>query len=303
MASANGRLFILAFDHRGSFRKGVFGISGREPTGAEQEQIRDAKTLIWEGVQKAIAGGVPAESAGVLVDEEYGTVVAREAKRQSVQLAMPVEASGQDVFDFEYGESFGDHIEDFDPRFSKVLVRYNPDDDVDSKRVQIDRLKQLGDWLRERGRKYLFELLVPGSDAQLASVDGDADRYDTEVRPRLMVQSIQELQDGGVEPHIWKIEGLDRREDCEHIAKTIRAGGRDDVTAVVLGRGADDAAVDHWLRQGAPVDGYIGFAIGRSIWNDPLKSFVNGALSRDAAAAAIANNYRRFIDVYNAASA
>jgi 5-dehydro-2-deoxygluconokinase len=110
---------------------------------------------------------------------------------------------------------------------------------------------------------------------------------------------IEELQGAGVEPDIWKIEGIDRREDCEMISAAARAGGRDGVACVVLGRGADDAAVDHWLRMGSGVPGYIGFAIGRSIWWDPLKAFVDGNVAREEAAKQIAASYRRFIDVYN----
>jgi myo-inositol catabolism protein IolC len=67
---------------------------------------------------------------------------------------------------------------------------------------------------------------------------------------------------------------------------------------VLLGRGASDDKVDHWLRVAAPVDGFVGFAIGRSIWWDALKGFLDGSLERDAAAQQIADNYLRFIRVY-----
>jgi 5-dehydro-2-deoxygluconokinase len=211
---------------------------------------------------------------------------------------MPVERSGQDEFDFEYGEDFGAHIERFDPDLSKVLVRYNPDGDAGMNERQAERLRRLGDWLHEHGRRFLFELLVPAEPHQLESVGGDAGRYDVEVRPGLMRRAIEALHDVGVEPDVWKIEGIDRREDCESIARTTRSGGRDGVVCVVLGRGADEAAVDHWLRTGAGVPGYVGFAIGRTIWWDPLKGFVDGSVSREDAAERIGENYRRFIEVY-----
>ncbi|HYU60529.1 MAG TPA: DUF2090 domain-containing protein, partial [Solirubrobacterales bacterium] len=82
-----------------------------------------------------------------------------------------------------------------------------------------------------------------------------------------------------------------------------RSGGRDGVVCVVLGRGADDDKVDHWLRQGAPVEGYIGFAIGRSIWGEPLKGFIDGSVAREDAAAQLADNYLRFVEVYTSAEA
>lgn len=291
-------LYILAFDHRGSFQKKFFGVAG-EPNEEETKRISDAKRVIYEGARRALDEGVDAQSAGVLVDEQFGAEIARDAKANGLTLAMPVEKSGQEEFDFQFGEEFGAHIEQFDPTFSKVLVRFNPEGDQDMNRRQSERLKRLGDWLHERGRTYLFELLVPATPEQIEAAGGDEAKWDSEDRPKLMKAAIEELHDAGVEPDIWKIEGIDRREDCETISATTRAGGRDGVACVVLGRGADDAAVDHWLRMGSGVPGYIGFAIGRSIWWDPLKGFVDGNLEREEAAKQIAANYRRFIDVYN----
>ncbi len=297
-----GKLFILAFDHRGSFKKKMFGIAGREPTDEEYATLRDAKRLVWEGVKLALEDGAPSEHVGVLVDEEMGADVAREAKEAGVRLAMPVEASGQAVFDFEYGDRFGDHIESFDPDFAKVLVRWNPDDDPADKEVQGSRLRRLSDWLHERDRRFLFELLVPATDEQMILAGGDAAAYDAEIRPTLTLQSIREIQEAGIEADIWKIEGLDRSSQCELLAGLIRRGGRDGVMAVVLGRGADDAKVDHWLEQGAAVEGYRGFAIGRTIWWDGVQAYQEGSLGREAAAAEIAGKYRHFIDLYERAS-
>lgn len=293
-------LYILAFDHRGSFVKKFFGITG-EPSAEETARIADAKTVIFEGVRSALVAGVDPSAAGVLVDEQFGAAIARAARAEGITLSMPVERSGQDEFDFDYGEAFGEHIEAFDPTFSKVLVRWNPEGDREMNRRQGERLRRLGEWLHAHDRKYLFELLVPAEQAQLAAVGGDAGRYDREVRPRLMRDAIAELQAIGVEADIWKIEGVDTREDCEMLSAQARSGGRDGVGCVVLGRGADDAAVDHWLRVGKGVPGYLGFAIGRSIWWDPLQGYVGGSLDRVAAAEAIGANYRRFIDVYERA--
>jgi myo-inositol catabolism protein IolC len=290
-------LYILAFDHRGSFQKKFFGVQG-EPNEEETATIADAKMVIYEGAKRALDEGVPKEQAGILVDEQFGAAVARDAKANGTSLAMPVEKSGQDEFDFQYGEDFGAHIEDFDPAFNKVLVRYNPEGDREMNDRQTDRLRRLGGWLHERDRKFLFELLVPATPEQVEAAGGDEERWDREERPKLMDRAIRELQDHGVEADIWKIEGIDRREDCETISATTRRDGRDGVACVVLGRGADDAAVDHWLRMGSGVPGYIGFAIGRSIWWDPLKGFVDGNLGREEAAKQIAANYRRFVDVY-----
>ena len=187
----------------------------------------------------------------MLVDEQFGGDVPREAKENDQKLAMPAEKSGQNEFDFQYGDDFGEHIEQFDPAFTKVLVRYNPDDpDTEMNKRQLERLKTLADWLHDHDRLFLFELLVPGTDAQLDQVAGDTDRYDAELRPELMRRAIEEIQDHGIEVDIWKIEGVDERSDAEMLAKQTRTGeGRENVVCVLLGRGASDEKVDHWLQQ------------------------------------------------------
>ena len=297
----DGKLYILAFDHRGSFQKQLLGVEG-VPTREETQRIVDAKRVIFEGLVHGVDDGIPRDSAGALVDEQFGADVAREAKESGLVLAMPAEKSGQTEFDFEYGEDFGEHIERFDPAFTKVLVRYNPEGDRELNERQAARLRTLSDWLHERGRKFLFELLIPPEEEQLAAVGGDTDRYDREIRPRLLVETIGELQKRGVEPDVWKIEGLATREDCLRSAEAARAGGREGVICVVLGRGAKDEAVEHWLRQGAGVEGYAGFAIGRTFWWEPLRRYTAGEIDRDEAAGLIASKYRRMVEVYESAA-
>jgi myo-inositol catabolism protein IolC len=290
-------LYILAFDHRGSFQKKFFGVTG-EPNAEEATRISDAKRVIYEGAARALSEGVDAASAGVLVDEQFGADIARDAKAGGLALAMPVEKSGQEEFDFQYDEEFGTHIETFDPSFSKVLVRYNPEGDPVMNERQASRLKRLGDWLHEHDRRYLFELLVPATAEQIEAAGGDEEHWDSEERPKLMKAAIEALQAAGVEPDIWKIEGIDDRGSCRRIAELVRRGGRDQVSCVVLGRGASDEKVDAWLRAGSGLPGYIGFAIGRSIFGDAIKALAANGGERTAGVAAVAANYRRFIDVY-----
>jgi myo-inositol catabolism protein IolC len=295
----DGKLYILAFDHRGSFQKKMFGIEG-DPTPEQTEHISDAKRLIYEGMEESVRRGAEANATGVLVDEQFGSDIPQRAEQAGLKLAIPVEKSGQNEFDFQYGDDFGAHIETFDPDFSKVLVRYNPDDpDAEMNERQLGRLKVLADWLHEHDRKFLFELLVPATEEQLAKVGGDVDRYDTELRPELMRRAIEGCQERGVEVDIWKIEGVDAREDAEMLAEQARSGeGRQGVTCVVRGRGASTEKVEHWLQVASTVEGFIGFAIGRSIWWDALKGWLADELDRAAAVALVADNYLHFVEVY-----
>src|ERR1700722_5493833 len=241
----DGKLYILAFDHRGSFQKKMFGING-DPTAEETDKIADAKHLIFEGMVQAVDRGADPGATGVLVDEQFGSDVPTLAREQGLRLAMPVEKSGQNEFDFQYGDDFGAHILKYNPDFSKVLVRYNPDaPDLPMNVRQLGRLKKLADWLHDNDRKFLFELLVPATEAQMDAVGGSQDRYDIELRPELMRRAIADVQDAGVEVDIWKIEGVAEQSDAEMLARQTREGeGREGASCVLLGRGILEGEVE-----------------------------------------------------------
>jgi myo-inositol catabolism protein IolC len=291
-------LYIQPFDHRGSFQTKLFG--WKPPlSDAQTAEIASAKRVIYDGFRSALAAGVPKDKTGILVDEQFGAAILRDAAAEGIVTACPAEKSGQDEFDFEYGEDFARHIEAFDPTFCKVLVRYNPEADRALNQRQAARLKRLSDFLAARNRShFMFELLVPATKAQLDRFKGDKAAYDRELRPRLMVVAIGELQDAGVEPDLWKVEGLDRREDCERIVAAARAGGRDQVGCIILGRGESDRKVREWLGIAAEVPGFIGFAVGRTDFWEPLVAWRGGKATREQAVAAIAGRYREFVDLF-----
>ena len=295
-------LYILPFDHRGTFAKSMFGWSGA--LSAEQTaEIAAAKQVIYEGFKAAVASGVPQQKAGILVDEQFGAAILRDATANGITTAMPAEKSGQDEFDFEYGDDFATHIATFAPTFCKVLVRYNPKGDRALNVRQSRRLKRLSDALGERRRsRFMFELLVPAERAQLDRVGGDKSRYDLEQRPALMIEAIHALQDAGVEPDVWKIEGLDRREDCARIVEAARRGGRTGVGCIVLGRGENDRKVHEWLEIAAGVPGFIGFAVGRTDFWEPLVGWRAKTKTREQAIAEIAARYREFSDIFETAN-
>lgn len=290
-------LYLLPFDHRQSYVTGMFDFK-LPLSAAQHDQVSDSKQLIYEGFRQAVADGVPSELAGILVDEEFGSDILRDAHQRGMVTALSTEQSGIDEFDFEYGADFARHIEAFDPTFAKVLVRYNPQGDAALNLRQVDRLKRLSDYCRCTQRRFMFELLVPATEQQLSLSGGDKAAYDQRTRPMLMDRVIRTLQDAGIEPDIWKIEGLDRREDCERIAASARRDGRTGVGCIVLGRGADEAMVRNWLATAASVDGFIGFAVGRTSFWDAVAGYQAKRLTRIDAAAQIARRLRGWVAIF-----
>jgi myo-inositol catabolism protein IolC len=147
----------------------------------------------------------------------------------------------------------------------------------------------------------MFELLVPAELGQLGQVEGDKNAYDLQIRPHLMAQTIQALQDAGVEPDVWKVEGLDRQEDAVKVVEVARRGGRDTVGLIVLGRGAERDRVIHWLKTAARVPGFIGFAVGRTSFWQPLVDVEAKRISQEAAATQIADNFEAWIQIFEEA--
>ncbi len=293
-------LYLLPFDHRQSYVTDMFHFE--PPLDASQrDQVIDSKQLIYEGFRRALSAGVPFEAAGILVDEQFGAAILRDARQLGCVTALSVERSGTEEFEFEYGADFASHIEAFDPTFAKVLVRYNPEGDSALNRRQVGRLMELSEHCRRSQRKFMFELLVPPTDDQLVRAGGDKRVFDRQARPLLMQQALRALQDAGIEPDVWKVEGVDLHADGERLVQIARRGGRDQVGCIVLGRGADEARVRSWLTVAAGVPGFIGFAVGRTSFWDAVAGYRAQTLTRVEAVAQIARRLREWADIFEAA--
>ena len=291
--SAADPLLILAMDHRGSFEK-MF-TDADSPDEQALAQMRATKKLIYDGLRDA-APRISTGRAGVLVDEQLGADVLRAAGQDGqISVAMPVERSGQKLFELEYGADTDAHIDTFDPDYVKVLVRMNPDDDPDDTRRQLDSLASLSASLRDQERQFLYELLVPATDEQSQRA-GSSEAYDRDVRPDLVCRVIAANQQAGVEPTLWKIEGLETRDAAEAVVAAAHADGRT-ADCIVLGRDAPKDRLDTWLSIAAGVPGFVGFAIGRSIWEDAVAAHRRSG-DDEHLVSTVSANYTHFVDTY-----
>ncbi|HVM90475.1 MAG TPA: DUF2090 domain-containing protein [Verrucomicrobiae bacterium] len=288
-------LYILAFDHRSFFANALF----RKSTGldeAQQALIRELKQIIYEGFLLGVDLGVPEDAAAILVDEQYGADIHRDANERGFINILTTEKSGKDEFEFEYGDDFGAHIQAVAPVFAKALVRYRPDGDPERNERQLGRLKQLSDWCHANGRGFLIEPLVSPTEEEKQKLGQEL--FDEQKRPALTAQMISQFQEAGVEPDIWKIEGMENADDYRLVVSQAKAGGRDKVSCVVLGRAEDMAHVERWLRAAIGVEGMTGFAIGRTIFWEALQRYVKRENTREQAIDAIAANYLHCFRVF-----
>ena len=299
----NQDLFVLPFDHRGSFEAGLLGIHGRQPDAEELEKLTGYKPIIYVGFLLALEQGVPQDTAAILVDQTYGRAVLADATKRGIKTCVPVEKSGQAEFNFEYGEEFGRHLAEAAPTFAKALVRYNPDADAQVNENQRRRLKVLSDHVHSARYKFMFELLVPATTAQQESVGRDPRAYDLRLRPGLTVRAMAELQAAGVEPDVRKLEGTEDSKAARDLVAQARAAGRENVGIIVLGRGEDEERVGAWLAIGAQTEGFIGFAVGRTVFWQPLLDHKEGRISHDEAVSRVARAYQGFYYLFTNARA
>lgn len=290
-------LYILPFDHRGSFIP-MFGFKENELNDESTAILCDYKHVVFEAYLKSLEMGVPKEKSGILVDEQFGFKIHEESEAMGITHILTVEKSGQDEFDFEYGDKFGEHIERLDPEYVKVLVRYNSSGDAALNQRQSDRLKIMGDYCKSKGFKFLFELLAIPTKDQLAECGDDKEKYEQGLRYQVMIDTIKELRSRGIEPDIWKIEGLNNIDQMKAVINAARADGRDDVGVIVLGRGESEEKVRVWLSVAAKIPGVVGFAVGRTIFKQPLIDLHEKKISREEAAEKIAKNFKGFADLF-----
>jgi myo-inositol catabolism protein IolC len=292
------RIFALAFDHRNSLRRDFMNLAG-EPTPEQRATLVAAKGVVVDALLAA-APEVRAGHAALLIDHEYGADFVAKAQAGGVGVAMPVEVSGQRELRYLCDGHPERIIESYGPDYAKVLIRYNPAGDTAMNARQRARLRELARWLAGRPQQLMLELLVPPEDAQLAAAGNDRGRFDREVRAGLTATAIREIAADGVRPQLWKIEGPESPQDAARIAAAARSADPD-AACLVLGRGADHAAVRRWLAIAAATEGFTGFAVGRTIWWDALRRFTGGG-DRDAAVAAVAARYLELVDGYLAAT-
>ena len=298
----NDPLFILAMDHRDSFGKTLFGVKNDDPDQTQLAAMKTAKQLIFAGLTRA-APKLTTGRAGVLVDEQYGQGVIDAARSGGapVVLAVPVEASGHEWFTLQWGDQWLEHVERIRPDYAKILVRDNPAFDTAQREQQFAHLAQVSAGLAGIGTPLIYELLVPATPGQLAQAGQDTAAYDRDVRPGLVVQVIADNQEHSVEPTLWKVEGLETVEAARQVAAQVKSGGRT-ADLIVLGRDAPAERLDHWLQVASQVPEFVGFAIGRSIWEDVVAGYeasAKDAAAADAVAAQISERYLGFVSQWS----
>lgn len=280
-------LFILPFDHRTGFAQNMLGFS-EELSEAENNKVKEYKHIIYSAIDNAVNLGIKKENIGVLVDEVFGLDILIDAKNRGFVTIQTVEKSGKDKLEFQY-DNWQEHLLKIRPSFAKVLIRYNIQNDNQD---QLNKLKELSDFLKSNNISLLIEPLMQKSK------DIEQDIYDRQERYKDLIIMIKEMQDYKIDCEIWKIEGLYKKEQYEMVIKQIKSGNRADVGVVILGRNESKEHVIQWINAGKNVEGIIGFAIGRTIFWEPLINYRDGKINKEECIQKIAQEYFYYYKVF-----
>jgi len=278
-------LLILPFDHRSSFLKDILGLS-KNPDKKEEDKVKELKEIIFEGFLSAIKEERSKKNFGILVDEKYGTEILDKARKEKIKICLPVEESGKEELQLEYGKKFKEHIDKFRPDFVKILIRYNPLNTKTNKK-QLKVLSEINRFCKKEKYKVILELLVPPSKKET-----DMKNYDKEIRYKRTIEAIKEIKTA-INIDIWKLEGFEKSQWKEIIDSVEK---RDQI--IFLGRGQDKKKVIKWLKAAAPFKEIIGFAIGRTTFLETLKKYNKGKISKEKAVKTIAGNFRYFVELW-----
>ncbi|MDP2631558.1 MAG: DUF2090 domain-containing protein [Candidatus Uhrbacteria bacterium] len=265
-------LFILPFDHRSSFSK-LIGFT--YPTNRKgTREAKAMKEVIFDGFLQARNQVENKDQLAILVDEEFGTDILKKAKKKNIKFAQTVEKTSQEFFDFNYEDDFDKHLLRYKPEFAKALVRYNPNQHKANK-IQNAKLKKLSDFCMKEDIKLIIELLVQEDN-----------------KKEVLMRSIQQILKAGVEPSVWKLEGL------PHVKDWIEMRRATYIPIIVLGRGSSKKKVDEWLSVAAKSNVVDGFAVGRTIFASVISDYSNKKIARKVAVERIAKNYLHFIKLW-----
>jgi myo-inositol catabolism protein IolC len=301
------RSFVLAIDHRVSFRRWAAGCLGHEASAAV---LGSLKLVVAEAVVQSLgppAGGgrqpttdLTAHEAAILAETEYGSAAIARAREAGVRVVVPAERSGMSEFIFEHGDEFPAAIVASGADAVKALVRYNPSSDPDRNARSRRRLVRLARWCEEARYPLMLEVLVPPDERDLDEGGNVRPDFDAAFRPGLTCLAITELRAAGMRPQWWKLEG---QPDQARFADVAAASGATagETSCLVLGRAAGGAQLMAWVEMAAATAGFSGFAVGRSLWAAPLEELLLGRIPATDASRRISDAYLELVGTYQRA--
>jgi 5-dehydro-2-deoxygluconokinase len=274
-------LNVMAFDHRSQF------LDLARAAGAPESRIPPLKALLLRAVAQVEASRGLHGKVGVLIDGVYGEDALHAATGRGWWVGRPVELPGSRPLRFEGGASLGSQLAHW-PREQvlKCLVHDHPDDDVELRLEQEARLAELWQATRASGHELLLEVIPPRAMTPAGGAD-DA-----------VLRSIKRFYNLGLRPEWWKLApmSLDSWAALAHLINERDPHCRG---VVILGLNqpldvlaAGFAAATHPIVKG--------FMVGRTLWAEPSRRWLEGTIDDDTLVDEAARNFATLVDAWRA---
>lgn len=291
-----GSCYMVAFDHRDSFERSLCRL-GVNSGPARRARL---KLTIWRGVSRVLSGVPAGGSAAILVDRGHGRI-ATEAADAGVAVAVALEASGHRQLQAEASPSvLTADLRTLRASFGKVLIRWHPREPASSKRHQLEALRKLDEAVKAAGARLLLELLVPPDPLDHAA-GGSRPDWEQAVLPRLQHAAVGEILAAGVAPALWKIQGHPNTDAAAALADLV-GSARPDASILVLGGGSEIAGLRRLFSCRAGSERFNGFAVGRSIWWNPISALCRGDVTESEACRTVGERFLAVIDAFESAT-
>lgn len=267
----------LAFDHRSQFE------AMARACGASIEHIPYLKRLIARAAQRVAEQAGLQGRAGILADGRFGGDVLEAMTGSGWWIGRPVELPGSRPLEFEAGNNVGQELRRWPAEhIVKCLVFYHPDDEPLLRLRQERRVKDLYDACCDTGHELLLEVIPPAGSP---------------TDDRTLARALQRFYNLGIYPDWWKLPPPSPAA-WTRLGKVIDARDPYCRGVVLLGLNAPDAVLREGFNAAAGQPWCKGFAVGRTIFNEPCKAWLRGEADDEATVAAIAANYRRVLDLW-----
>jgi 5-dehydro-2-deoxygluconokinase len=267
-------VYAFAFDHRTQF----FELA--RDAGADEARLARLKQLLVDAVAQASAAFDLGSRTGVLIDDVYGQDALNAATGRGWWIGRPVELPGSDPLVFQHGRSIGTTLVAWpQEHVAKCLVAFHPDDDVATRLENEAQIEALHDAVQASGHELLLEIVPP---KRLPRAD------DTVYR------ALKRLYNLGVYPEWWKLEPMSAAQ-WRAVDDLIAERDPHCRGVLLLGLNAPIDRLAAGFREARASTHCRGFAVGRTIFGEPARRWLENDLDDAALVAAVRSNYEALI--------
>lgn len=298
--------FMVGIDHRINFCRELVG-AGAEPTAAERNDAARLKTIVFSALKKSIESGLPKSQAAIWSDSDLGEGVLLRSRGMSMATAVSADRQNEDGPSELSPTRAWDLATRLDSDFAAVRLNYNPDSPRHVREQTQDTLFRLSRKCRSGNRGLMIELIATPTRRQIDSTGG----YE-EARAMVLLESMRQIQDAGVEPSVWAFEPPADKTAAATLAAQAHIDERYGITVLfTVGSEPDPSddssypsrAEDEITSLAARTIGATGILVGPAAYFAQLARYQRGLLTEEEAIDSVSRRFQSLHRIFSDARA